>query len=186
MTRTDREQIADEEANKIGNQWLGTIALIRKRKLRVLNILGEMDKKPNYREKLALALLDIYTFLERKANYNNTVREGIVIVYSDFDPQKHYAKVRRDNDGTEISRTIIKKKTVPRDLRRARHMFHQCRIHELEVGKWSDSFDTYLDAMYTLTGTALVTSMRDFSKTYQNFSIDQGFASEAAQALPNV
>lgn len=176
-----QEEMEQRAANKLGNMWNATVALIRPRLLRWLSLLvTNADQKT--RARVAQESFQMTSFLMRRQKLAKAVREQIRAVYTNFDPELHYARVVINGKGEERSRTPVPIQQVPAELQYARHMWHITIVHDRMVERWLESLELYADGLFELTGTAIIQKMLDYSRP-GNFAVDPMAAEEISTEL---
>jgi len=173
----ERERIRAEERNRLGNMFVATVALIRNRFVRFLQLLNASD--PKMQTQLTLAITELYGFLLRRLRLNQTVRNSLLFRYPAFDPQKYYAKIIFDRQGREIRREQVEN-ACPFELMYVRECWHITDVHGQLIQRWFETFEIYADEMFKLTGTAIIHQMEDFSKGAGIMAVDTSTARDIA------
>ena len=197
VSPTQRQQDeADLRAvERVDNIWQSTVALMRPRLIRWLSILADNADEAT-KTLIALEATKMVSFLMRRKKLSGTLRKQILYTYPKFNPDIHYSLERKpkvpvepvkkskkeENDnGEESEAKLLEREENERtdnDVYHARHMYHISVIHDELVDGWVESLELFADGLYTLTGTAIIKKMLDYSKGRTSFAVDSQYAGE--------
>ncbi len=176
---------AEERAeSRMSNIMDATVAMVRPRMLRWLNLLAA-NTDEHTRSIIASESFALMSYLIRKKELGITVQAEVRMVYPEFDPEKHFGTVTRDEDGRITSFTpATLEDPLTKDLMFAASVWKTAIRHGEFVEGIIKSIELFADGLWELTGTALIKKMTDFSGR-TNYAIDRATADDiAAEMFP--
>lgn len=172
------EEYERRAINKVGNSVSGGLAFLRPRMLRVLGLLAESNSK----EAVGNEAVRFIGYLTAEKDLVKLQRRRIRSLYPAFDPVKHYAKITLNKKGEEIEYVPVAEYDVPYELRYVRSLWDTTVVYEDFLNAWLKKFEINADSVYSLTGTALVQKMMDYSGR-TNYALDSRTADEISQEV---
>jgi len=176
---------AEERAeNRMSNIMDATIALVRPRMVRWLGLLAaNTDEKT--RNIITSESFSLMSYLIRRIELSATVQAEVRMVYPEFDPDKHFGKVTRDEHERITGFVpVVLTSEISKDILYAANVWKTSIRHGEFVDGVIKSLELFADGLWELTGTALVRKMTDLSgKT--TYAIDQATADDiTAEIFP--
>lgn len=176
------EEYEARAANKVGNIWAGTVALLREKNTTWLSMLHD-NAGEGARQRIAAEATYMAAYLTgRRELSQSTLRNELRAIHPDFNPEKHYMKVIRDSKGREKSRTYVTEDKIPAHLVYMRGIWHGTEVHKDVIDGLLKYLELFADALFNLTGSALIKKMTDFSDR-MNYIVDPSAAMNIASAV---
>lgn len=158
------EEKRKEAMNVIGNMFDATVGLLRKRKMRVLNILSPSKINNKEYRKLGTQIVLVFGRLTAEVERCRTLCHMIMTNNTEFNPEEHYGKVRfTDDEEQEFTITPVPKEQCPKDLY---HTWYKWNIEMLWLRQLKEALaegNIWADAVYDLTGQTIIKKMTDFT-----------------------
>lgn len=174
---------AEERAeNRMGNIMDGTVAMIREKNTRWLGLLADNcdDKTKSI---ISSESFQLMSFMIRRKELSASAKIQVRLIYPDFDPEKHFGTITKDEHARIIQFTPAKlEKSLTKDLFFAASVWRTAIRHEEFVQGIIRSLELFADGLWILTGTALIQRLTDYTgKT--NYAIDRAMADEIVAEL---
>lgn len=163
------EEKKKEAMNRIGNMFNAVVALLRKRKMRVLGILSP-DKidKDDY-VKIATIVTTFFGKLVEKIDECKKLWIQITINHPKFKPEEHFGEVIVKDEQFDVY--PVPKDACPEDLRRARGNYTVVVNYLGQVHTYLKKVKIWADAVFSMTGQAIISEMTDFTKEPLNYGV---------------
>ncbi len=177
---------AEERAeSRMANVMDATVAMIRPRMLRWLNLLAANLDNTKMKSVITSDAFRLMSFLIRRREIGINAQVEVRMIFPDFDPEKHLGVIVKDEYDRIISFTPAKIKTpLTKDLLYAASVWKTAIRHAEFVEGVIKSVELFADGLWELTGTALVKKMTDFSGRV-NYAIDRATADDiTAEMFP--
>lgn len=202
-TKRQQDEADLRAVERVDNIWQSTVALMRPRLIRWLSILADNADEAT-KTLISLEATKMVSFLMRRKKLSGTLRKQILYTYPKFDPDVHYSLERKpkvpvkptkkskkeekkeiDNGGESEAKILEREENerTDNDVYHARHMYHMSVIHDELVDGWIESLELFADGLYTLTGTAIIQKMLDYSKGRTSFAVDNQYADDISSAV---
>lgn len=186
MSYRQQEEADRQAENRMINLLEASLAMMRPKDTPWLNLIAaNMDEKA--KNDITEQIFLVVEQLKRKRERCNLTMVSMRMIYPEFDPDKHYGEVVRDErDRITDFKPAKKDITLSKDIIHARDSWDVCvRYNELVSGIIR-SLEIFADGLWELTGTALVQSIVDYGGGRRNYAIDKGVAADiAAEMFPD-
>jgi hypothetical protein len=168
------DEFKERAVSEIGNQFIGSLALLRGRVLRILNALPSSNPKEQTR--ILTDILLTYGYLMRVIALAQRIQRETRMIYPTFKPETHYAKIQLDNEGKELSRVVVALEDIPIELHDARHKWFLAELAISDCTDLQETLNIWFDAYYGPSGAAIIQKFLRPSDTRTNFAIEESEA----------
>jgi len=176
-----QEEAEKRAANKVGNIWSATVAMLRPRLLRYLGLLSITG--PATKERITTETFFLVAYLRRRKKLSQSLRKQILADHTEFIPTKHYAVITYNDKHEEISCEYVPLEKVPQKLHYIRDMYHATAVHDMLCDGVIEALDVFADGLYEQTGTAIIKRLMDYTTGRTNYAVDPEAGEEIASAM---